>query len=453
MPLDLVLVGEAPRVHGLAIGPHQYQLAQPHAGMNPKRTTGDVAHLEDLPVSHPRLHEGRGDVHHQAEPRKATAPLQETTDIGRQAHPLAGNPVNRDTRLEHEALGETLDASVIAEVGLLLNLEGFVSFLDHANLVAQGEIDGRDANARGNEGIYLQSTRLDFAKDDVACQDGHFEPHVIVSAMSHPYFAVEGPMILGHRGAAGCAPENTLLSFARCLEQGAHAIESDVQITADGVPVLMHDPDVGRTTNGAGAVDAMTRAELEKLDAGHTCSIEERGTSEFGDEGAFRGQGIQVPSLESAFGAFPEARFNLEIKTAAYGAVQKVVGLVAEFDRADRTLLTAGDVEIMQALRDALSELDVGAATSASVSDVVAVVHSAVERSAPPEEVQALQIPSHFAGRELVTELLVSHCHEHEVPLHVWTVNEIAEMERLLELGVDGLITDFPGRLARLLRA
>jgi len=260
-------------------------------------------------------------------------------------------------------------------------------------------------------------------------------------------------MILGHRGAAGCAPENTLLSFSRCLEQGGHAIESDVQITADGVPVLMHDADVSRTTDGTGAVDSMTWAELEKLDAGHSCSIEDRGTSELSHPGEFRGQGLQVPSLRQAFETFPDARFNLEIKTAANQALRGVVDMVDDFDRAGRTLLTAGDAEIMRALRDTLRERKVDVATSASVSDVVAVVRSAVEGTAPPAQVQALQIPSHFAGRELVAEAFVSHCRRHEIPIHVWTVNETAEMERLLDLGVDGLITDFPGRLARLLRA
>jgi glycerophosphoryl diester phosphodiesterase len=271
--------------------------------------------------------------------------------------------------------------------------------------------------------------------------------------MPHPYFETLGPMILGHRGAAGCAPENTLLSFARALEQGAQAIESDVQITADGVPMLMHDSHVGRTTNGRGAVEELTRAEIEKLDAGHHFTIEERGTTEPETDTAFRGQGLHVPSLEEAFQAFPEARFNLEIKTAANAAVTRVVELVAKLGREDRTLLTAGNGEIMQSLREALARHSVHAATSASVPDVVAVVRSALEGSPPPAAVEALQIPSRFADRDLVTEALLSHCQKHAIQVHVWTINEGSEMKRLLELGVDGLITDFPGRLVQLLAA
>ena len=271
--------------------------------------------------------------------------------------------------------------------------------------------------------------------------------------MPHPYFEVAGPMILGHRGAAGCAPENTLLSFARCLEQGAHAIESDVQVTADGLPVLMHDRDVRRVTNGNGSVEELTRAELQRLDAGHHFTIDERGTTEPDSDTAFRGQGHHVPSVVEAFQAFPDARFNLEIKTAANDAVAKVVELVSTLDRADRTLLTAGDDGIMKSLRETLARRGVDAATSASVGEVVAVVRSAVDGGKPPAEVHALQIPTRFRGRELVTDVLLSHAHLHAIQVHVWTVNDVDEMARLLDLGVDGIVTDFPGRMARLLGA
>ncbi len=451
--LDLVLVGEATRVDRLAVGPHQDQLAHPHTGMDPKGPARDVAHLEHLSVSHPRLHECGGNVHHQAETGEAAAALQEATHVGGQGHPLSRDPVNRDAGIEYEALGQGRDGGVFAKVGLVLDLDGTVARLDEANLVAQGEIDGRSADRIELEGLDANASRLDLAENHVTGQDGHGGPHVIVSPMPHPYFEVAGPMILGHRGAAGCAPENTLLSFARCLEQGAHSIESDVQITADGVPVLMHDPDVGRITNGKGSVQELTLAELETLDAGHRFTIEERGTAEPDDEAAFRGQGLQVPSVREAFATLPRARFNLEIKTAANEAVAKVVDLVAELGRADRTLLTAGDDGIMKSLRETLARRGVDAATSASVADVVAAVRAAVDGGEPPAEVQALQIPTRFGDRELVTDVLLSYAHQHGIQVHVWTVNEVAEMERLLDLGVDGLVTDFPGRMARLLGA
>jgi glycerophosphoryl diester phosphodiesterase len=277
--------------------------------------------------------------------------------------------------------------------------------------------------------------------------------------MLHPYFAGFGsrrderPMILGHRGAAGCAPENTLLSFECCLEQGGDAIESDVQVTRDGTPVLLHDADVGRVSGVAAIVESLPLAELERIDAGHHFTIDERGRTEPDDDEAFRDQGHQVPTVEAAFETFPDARFNLEIKTGRGDAVAKVVELVARFDRADRTLLTAGDDEIMKVLREELTKRGVPAATSASISDVVAVVRSAVDDTPPPPAIHALQIPTHFGDNALVTPELIAHAHRHGVHVHVWTINETAEMERLLDLGVDGLVTDFPGRMAAVLAA
>lgn len=270
--------------------------------------------------------------------------------------------------------------------------------------------------------------------------------------MGHPYFSsfdAGHPMVLGHRGAAGCAPENTLLSFERCITQGADAVESDVQVTADGVPVLLHDADVRRVCDGTGPVAALSREALARLDAGYHFGIDDRGRTEPDDATAFRGRGLRVPSVEEAFAAFPAARFNLEIKTAQNDAVAAVVALVARFERAERTLLTAGDDAIMRALREELTRQRVGAATSASVSDVVAVVRSAVEGKPPPPEIQALQIPTAFGDRDLVTPALLEHAHRHGIAVHVWTINETTEMERLLDLGVDGLVTDFPERAVR----
>jgi glycerophosphoryl diester phosphodiesterase len=271
--------------------------------------------------------------------------------------------------------------------------------------------------------------------------------------MSHPYFGCfdsGNPIILGHRGAAGNAPENTLLSFDRCLAQGGHSIESDVQVTADGVPILLHDADLGRVSDRSLTASSLELTELEKLDAGHHFTIDDRGTTEPADDAAFRGQGLRVPTVEATFQAFPEARFNLEIKTAEKDTVARVVALVADLGRADRTLLTAGDDGIMKLLRDEIESQGVNVATSASVADIVAVVQSAVEGVAPPSWIQSLQIPTHFGGDQLVTTLLVEHAHRHDIRIHVWTINEPAEMERLLDLGVDGLVTDFPARVAEL---
>jgi glycerophosphoryl diester phosphodiesterase len=281
----------------------------------------------------------------------------------------------------------------------------------------------------------------------------YFRSHAPDASGGSAAFDAAGPMILGHRGAAGRAPENTLLSFRRCLELGAHAVESDVQVTADGVPVLLHDATLGRVGDRDVAVSSLTFDALASCDAAWHWSLEDRGATEPPDAAAFRGQGHRVPSVEEAFDALPDARFNLEIKTTEGDAVARVVRLVAERDRADRTLLVAGDDAIMRSLRDEIARQGVEVATSASLSEVVAVVKSAVDGSAPPAEIQALQVPARFGDSPLITRALVEHAHRHDVMVHVWTINDPEEMERLLDLGVDGLVTDFPDRAAAVVAA
>ena len=271
--------------------------------------------------------------------------------------------------------------------------------------------------------------------------------------MSHPYFdAGRGaahtsrrPLILGHRGAAGEAPENTLLSFELALKQGADILESDVHLTRDGVPVLCHDARLDRTTNGAGPIAEHPFAEVARLDAAHGYSLD--GGATF----PLRGHGIRIPSLEQAFAAFPEAYFNLELKSGGEALAKQAVDLVTATGRHDRTLLTAADDDLMDHLKVFARAAPHSPALGASTLDVVRFVQAAVEGTPPPPGPQALQIPTEFSGRPLVTPELLAHAHRFGVEVHVWTIDDESEMNRLLDLGVDGLVTNFPGRMRELL--
>lgn len=262
--------------------------------------------------------------------------------------------------------------------------------------------------------------------------------------MAHPYFDIEVPTILGHRGAAGEAPENTLASFARGLELGAHILESDVHLTRDGVPVLIHDEAVDRTTPGSGAIRDLTADEVRELDAGFHWS------DDGGESHPFRGQGLWIPTLAEAFAAFPDARFNLELKEDLPGLVEETLALAR--GREERTLVTAEDDGLMRRVRAELQRTGVHCAVGASTADVVDFVRSAQAGTAPGAESMALQIPAEFGGRPLVTPELIAHARRHHIAVHVWTINEPSEMRGLLDLGVDGLVTDFPGRLVAVLR-
>lgn len=258
-------------------------------------------------------------------------------------------------------------------------------------------------------------------------------------SVGHPYFALPRPTVIGHRGCAGEVPENTLASFERGLADGAHIVESDVHLTRDGVPVLCHDPDVARTTDGSGAIAGFDLAALQALDAGH----------HFERDGAFpfRGAGLSIPTLEAALARFPDARFNLEVKSAAPSAAERVVEVVAKASAAERTLLTAEAADTMERLHATLDARGVPAARGASAADVLGFVRSALDGVRPETRAMALQVPADFAGAPLVTDDFVAHAHAHDIAVHVWTINDPREMHRLLDLDVDGLVTDLPARM------
>lgn len=265
--------------------------------------------------------------------------------------------------------------------------------------------------------------------------------------MTHPYFDLATPLVIGHRGAAGERPENTLPSFARALEQGADILETDAHPTADGQVVLFHDDTLDRTTNGNGPVNAQTLSALRGLDAGF------RFTPHGGAIGAtpFRGHGVRIPTLDETLEAFPSARLNIELKENAPGFIERTLAILREHGREETTLLTAGEDPVMEALRAEVKASGSRVALGASIGDVLRFVRCAIDASAPPDAVMALQIPADFAGKPLVTAELLKHAHLHGIQIHVWTINDAPEMERLLALGVDGIVSDFPGRLAEVI--
>jgi glycerophosphoryl diester phosphodiesterase len=225
------------------------------------------------------------------------------------------------------------------------------------------------------------------------------------------------------------------------LRAGAAILESDVHATRDGVPVLIHDSVVDRVTEASGAVADFSLAELQRLDAGYHFSPDRGATH------PFRGCGIRIPTFEEALCAHPGARFNIEIKAEAQEALEATVEVVRRHRREDRTLLTVAEGTQMQRLRRQLDRCSAPIAQGACTADVLAVIRSCATGDAPETPSMALQIPAEFAGQPLVTRELVEHAHRHGIHVHVWTINEVDEMDALLDLGVDGLVTDHPARL------
>lgn len=242
------------------------------------------------------------------------------------------------------------------------------------------------------------------------------------------------PRLFGHRGAAGVAPENTLPSFRRALADGVDVFELDVHATRDGEVVVLHDPTLERTTDGAGTVSALTFAELGRLDAGH------RFSADGGRTFPFRGQSVRVPRLADLLLEFPEVPLNIEIKSEGSAIVATVVRMV----RAARApiVLAAEHDAIMHAIRAAAPEVP----TSLATGEVAAFIGALQAGESPPlpEGAVALQIPPSFGDVTLVSAASVAAAHALGAEIHVWTINDPAEARRLLDLGCDGIMTDVP---------
>jgi glycerophosphoryl diester phosphodiesterase len=252
------------------------------------------------------------------------------------------------------------------------------------------------------------------------------------------------PLVIAHRGGAGLWPENTIYAFERAKELGVDVLEMDVQVTADGVLVVMHDGMLDRTTDGSGPINKLTLAQLKKLDAAFHWS------PDGGRTFPLRGRGVQVPTLQEAFKAFSEMRFNIEPKQVEPSLVKPLCRMIRENGMAKKVMVGSFSAQVLEEFREECAEV----ATSASpteVSDFLAMKNGRPER-ARPINAQALQIPEHILGRSVLTREFVEAAHALKLEVHPWTINDEESMKRLIELGVDGIITDYPDRLMALLR-
>ncbi len=243
------------------------------------------------------------------------------------------------------------------------------------------------------------------------------------------------PRNIGHRGAGGHAPENTIESFRRALEMGADILELDVHGTRDGSVVVCHDPTVDRTTEGQGSIARMTLSEVVKLDGGYRWSSD-------GMLHPWRGQGIRIPTLRELVETFPGAPLNIEIKQEDPSIVDDVVRLLQTSGCEPIVNLAAESPAIMRAIRASAWR----GATGYSMEDVLDFVDALARDSWKAYEAPgvALQVPERWREVDVVDEAFVRAAHAAGVEVHVWTVNHRADMDRLLDLGVDGIITDFP---------
>lgn len=245
------------------------------------------------------------------------------------------------------------------------------------------------------------------------------------------YFTGAPPRVLAHRGLALGAPENTLLAFAKAITIGVTHIETDVHASRDGIAVISHDPELSRLVGRETRVNELSLAELERIELG-------------------AGQGFS--SLAAALDGFPETRFNIDVKSA--DAVEATIDAVRAVGATSRVLVTsfserrrAATVRGLPGVATSASAAVFGAALVAGKLGLSPVVRLALKN------VDAVQIPERAAGLSTVTPHQLRVLHSAGVEVHVWTINDVASMTRLLDLGVDGLVTDRADLALELLRS
>jgi glycerophosphoryl diester phosphodiesterase len=255
----------------------------------------------------------------------------------------------------------------------------------------------------------------------------------------HPVLA-GAPLLIAHRGGSGLAPENTLAAFRNAVDAwDADMIELDVHASADGHCVVIHDSTVDRTTDGVGAVAGLTLADLQKLNAGYRFTAD--GCASF----PFRGQGVRIPTLDEVLRSLPKTRFTVEVKAAA--AQAPLFAAIRRLNASDR-VIAAGMHE-----RDRTMFSDYRGAVSASSEQLrrFYVRHRlGLGRFFPPRA-DVVQVPETWEGRRLVTPRFVRALGDVGISVHVWTVDDPDDMRRLLGWGVEGILTDRPDVLARVL--
>jgi glycerophosphoryl diester phosphodiesterase len=229
---------------------------------------------------------------------------------------------------------------------------------------------------------------------------------------------------IAHRGYSGAYPENTSVAFEKAIEAGVDMIEMDCQLSKDGEVVVIHDERLNRTAGARGLVKGKTLNQLKKLDAGAWFKK------------SFRGE--KILTLEEVMGIVAgHVDLSLDIKTVRPGSLGielKILFILSHYDYLDRSILSSFDYRSLRRVRELAPGAKIGVLYGKGIKDN------------PFQIAKDLKAHSLHVQKELLTPDFLAKARQLGVRTFVWTVNDVAEMERFLSLGIDGMISDFPGK-------
>jgi glycerophosphoryl diester phosphodiesterase len=261
---------------------------------------------------------------------------------------------------------------------------------------------------------------------------------------SRPFLQGPLPIAFAHRGGSLLWPENTMRSFEGAVALGCRYLETDVHLTKDGVLVTIHDATVDRATDGSGLVRAMPLAELKRLDAGY------RFSPDGGRTHPFRGQGASIPTLAEVVEALPQVLLNIDLKRHDVAMVEAMATFIEEHGLHDRLLIASFADGIIKAFRRRTEGRVATAAAGWETRLFWLASRLGLSRLMRPAY-DALQVPPRTGRLSVADRRLLAAAHRRGVQVHVWTVDAPAEMRRLRDLGVDGIMSDRPDLLLQVL--
>ncbi|MCL4270885.1 MAG: glycerophosphodiester phosphodiesterase [Anaerolineales bacterium] len=257
-------------------------------------------------------------------------------------------------------------------------------------------------------------------------------------APDHPYYSADlnYPLVIAHQGGDGVWPGESMLAFQNAVDLGVDVLEMDLHITSDGVLVLMHDETVVRTTDGTGEIESMTLTEIKQLDAAYDWSPDDGATF------PYRGQGIQVATLEEVFTAFPEMRMTIEIKKTNSSMAKPFCDLIRAYDMQEKVLVASFHDERLKEFRAECPE--VATSSAKDETTVFVLMTKAFLGGFYSPAFYSLQVPEESGGITVMTPAFVKAAHARNLAVEPWTINDAETMRKFIEWGVDGIITDRP---------
>jgi glycerophosphoryl diester phosphodiesterase len=241
-----------------------------------------------------------------------------------------------------------------------------------------------------------------------------------------------GPIPFAHRGGTSSAPENSIEAFANAVALGYRYLETDAHLTSDGVIVSFHDTKLDRVTDTVGAIRDLTWARIAQ--------------ATLHGEGMAEGVTAKVPQMAELFDRFPEARFNIDAKSD--DVVEPLAQFIIERNAVDRVCVGSFSDARLQRIRTLVGPK---LCTSAGPRETAKARALSLIRRPTPSSPPLLQVPIKQSGVPIVDRALVTAAHKAGVQVHVWTIDDPAVMEHLLDLGVDGIMTDQPVVLRQVL--